>query len=237
MALAPGEVLPGGTGIVGTPPAPHERQTDHAVAQVQAGGPVNARPRPAAATQQDGDIVTSETRHEAIARPPASSTLRAGRSSARPTPARRTAKRAGQHFLLTHGPAATGGRDLRPQGRHAHESRTDRPFDVVLDSCRKPRHESTLAGTLSPGARDQVETVPSVLDPDVPVHGVLCLVDADWPMPAAPSPPGMSRCSGRGKPASGWRPGGAKLVVGTMVWRTDRDGSTATASLLASARH
>lgn len=51
----------------------------------------------------------------------------------------------------------------------------------------QPRVERLLVGSrdctkLADGALKQVNVVRGLLGDDVPVHGVLCFVDADWPL-------------------------------------------------------
>lgn len=62
-----------------------------------------------------------------------------------------------------------------------------RPHLTVGGGLLRPRVERLLVGSrdctaLVDGVLTQVEVVRATLDAEVPVHGVLCFVDADWPL-------------------------------------------------------
>lgn len=62
-----------------------------------------------------------------------------------------------------------------------------RPHLKVEGGLFRPRSERLLVGSrdctkLVDGVLKQVDVVRGVLGADVPVHGVLCFVDADWPL-------------------------------------------------------
>lgn len=62
-----------------------------------------------------------------------------------------------------------------------------RPHLKIEGGILRPRVERLLVGTrdcskLVDGVLKQVDVVRRVLGDDVPVHGVLCFVDADWPL-------------------------------------------------------
>lgn len=62
-----------------------------------------------------------------------------------------------------------------------------RPRLKVEGGLLRPREERLLVGSrdctrLVDGVLKQVEVVSAVLDDDIPVRGVLCFVDADWPL-------------------------------------------------------
>jgi hypothetical protein len=62
-----------------------------------------------------------------------------------------------------------------------------RPRLRVERRLLRPRVETLLVGSRNctkvvDGVLRQVEVVRTVLDDEVPVHGVLCFVDADWPL-------------------------------------------------------
>lgn len=62
-----------------------------------------------------------------------------------------------------------------------------RPHLKVEGGLFRPRVERLLVGSrdctkLVDGVLKQVDVVRGILDPDVPVHGVLCFVEADWPL-------------------------------------------------------
>ena len=62
-----------------------------------------------------------------------------------------------------------------------------RPHLKVEGGFFRPREERLLVGSrdctkLVDGVLKQVDVVRGLLDADVPVHGVLCFVEADWPL-------------------------------------------------------
>jgi len=62
-----------------------------------------------------------------------------------------------------------------------------RPHLKVDGGLFRPRVERLLVGSrdctkLVDGVLKQVDVVRGILDPDIPVHGVLCFVEADWPL-------------------------------------------------------
>lgn len=62
-----------------------------------------------------------------------------------------------------------------------------RPHLKIDGGLFRPRVERLLVGSrdctrLVDGVLKQVDVVRGLLDDDVPVHGVLCFVDADWPL-------------------------------------------------------
>ena len=62
-----------------------------------------------------------------------------------------------------------------------------RPHLKVDGGLFRPRVERLLVGSrdctkLVDGVLKQVDVVRGLLDIDVPVHGVLCFVEADWPL-------------------------------------------------------
>jgi len=62
-----------------------------------------------------------------------------------------------------------------------------RPHLKIEGGLVRPRVERLLVGSrdcnrLVDGVLKQVDIVSSLLDDDVPVHGVLCFVEADWPL-------------------------------------------------------
>ncbi|KJK12975.1 NERD domain protein [Terrabacter sp. 28] len=62
-----------------------------------------------------------------------------------------------------------------------------RPRVKVEGGLLRPREERLLVGSrdctkLVDGVLKQVDVVRGLLDADVPVHGVLCFVEADWPL-------------------------------------------------------
>lgn len=77
-----------------------------------------------------------------------------------------------------------------------------RPRLKVEGGLFRPREERLLVGSrdctkLVDGVLRQVDVVRALLGIEVPVHGVLCFVEADWPLTAEPSPPVASKPSGR----------------------------------------
>lgn len=63
----------------------------------------------------------------------------------------------------------------------------DRPHLRVEGGVLRPRVEKLMVGTrdrtkLVDGVLKQVEVVTAVVGPDVPVRGVLCFIEADWPL-------------------------------------------------------
>jgi hypothetical protein len=88
-----------------------------------------------------------------------------------------------------------------------------RPHLKVEGGFFRPREERLLVGSgdctkLVDGVLKQVDVVRGLLDLEVPVHGVLCFVEADWPSPAAPSPPVAYKPCGREGSTPSWRPKG-----------------------------
>ena len=62
-----------------------------------------------------------------------------------------------------------------------------RPHLKIEGGFLRPRVERLLVGSrnctkLVDGVLKQVDVVRGLLDEDIPVHGVLCFVDADWPL-------------------------------------------------------
>jgi hypothetical protein len=62
-----------------------------------------------------------------------------------------------------------------------------RPHLKIDGGLFRPRVERLMVGsrdctTLVDGVLKQVDVVRGILEPGVPVHGVLCFVDADWPL-------------------------------------------------------
>jgi hypothetical protein len=62
-----------------------------------------------------------------------------------------------------------------------------RPSLRIEGGILRPRVEKLMVGSrnctkLVDGMHKQVEVVTGVLGPEVPVHGVLCFVEADWPL-------------------------------------------------------
>ena len=62
-----------------------------------------------------------------------------------------------------------------------------RPRLTVEGGLLRPRVEKLMVGrrdrtTLVDGVRTQVAAVRALVDPEVPVRGVLCFVEADWPL-------------------------------------------------------
>jgi Nuclease-related domain len=62
-----------------------------------------------------------------------------------------------------------------------------RPHLKIEGGLFRPRVERLLVGSrdctkLVDGVLKQVDVVRGLLDDDVPVHGVLCFVEADWPL-------------------------------------------------------
>jgi hypothetical protein len=61
-----------------------------------------------------------------------------------------------------------------------------RPQLEIEGGVLRPRVEKLLVGTrdctkLVDGVLKQVAIVRNLLDEDIPIHGVLCFVEADWP--------------------------------------------------------
>jgi hypothetical protein len=62
-----------------------------------------------------------------------------------------------------------------------------RPHLQIEGGLLRPRVEKLLVGTrdctkLVDGVLKQVDIVRDLLDADIPIHGVLCFVEADWPL-------------------------------------------------------
>src|SRR5690606_29915685 len=77
-----------------------------------------------------------------------------------------------------------------------------RPSLKLEGGILRPRTATLLVGSrdctkLVDGVLKQVDVVRGVLGDDVPVVGVLCFIEADWPLIGAPSLRAVSRCCGR----------------------------------------
>jgi hypothetical protein len=62
-----------------------------------------------------------------------------------------------------------------------------RPHLKIEGGLLRPRVEKLLVGTrdctkLVDGVLEQVDIVRDLLDADIPIHGVLCFIEADWPL-------------------------------------------------------
>ncbi|WP_344252338.1 nuclease-related domain-containing protein [Terrabacter carboxydivorans] len=78
---------------------------------------------------------------------------------------------------------------MTPSGVYVIDAKTyrGRPHLKVEGGLFRPRVERLLVGSrdctkLVDGVLKQVDVVRGVLNIDVPVHGVLCFVEADWPL-------------------------------------------------------
>ena len=102
---------------------------------------------------------------------------------------------ASETLRLLHDRRVPGGRAnidhlaVTPTGVYVIDAKkyNGRPYLKIEGGLFRPRVERLLVGTrdctkLVDGVLKQVDVVRGLLRDEVPVHGVLCFVDADWPL-------------------------------------------------------